>query len=236
MSKTNKKQRRRDKVKKKTDQRPIERFAPCQIYLITPPRIDDLAAFAKTLESTLAAAPVACLQIRLKDMARDDILKAAEILIPIAHQYGTDVLINDDPQIALDTGADGVHLGQLDMDINLAKNLLGEDAIIGVTCHNSKELAFSACSGEASYVAFGAVYDSITKPGAPRAALEIFTWWQEAIETPSVAIGGITPDNALAVIQAGADFIAASSGVWDWPAGPQDAVARLHQLCSPPLA
>ena len=234
MSKTNKKNRRNSKPK--TDQRPIEQFAPCQIYLITPPRIDDISAFAKTLDSVLAAAPVACLQIRLKDTARDDIIKAAEILIPIAHKYGTDVVINDDPQIALETGADGVHLGQSDMDINLAKNMLGADAIIGVTCHNSKELAFSACSGGASYVAFGAVYESATKPGAMRADLEIFTWWQEAIEIPSVAIGGITPSNAQAVIEAGADFIALSSGVWDHAAGPAQAVARLHQHCLQSLA
>ncbi len=222
------------KYKKKSAPKPPPPDAAqdCQIYLLTPPRIDDLDGFAKTLEAVLSAAPIACLQIRLKEAGTDAVIETANTLIPIAHKYGTAVIINDDPQIALETGADGVHLGQLDMDINLAKNLLGADAIIGVTCHNSKELAFSACSGGASYVAFGAYFDSATKPGAMAADLEILTWWHEVVEIPCAAIGGITPLNAKTVIAAGADFIALSSGVWDWPDGPVAAVEQLAALCS----
>ncbi len=205
---------------------------PCQIYLLTPPKINDLAAFAKTLEAVLTAAPIACLQIRLKDTPEQEIIEVANTLIPIAHQYDTLVLINDAPEIAKACGADGVHLGQADMDISLAKELLPRDALIGVTCHNSRELAFSACSGGADYIGFGAFYDTATKLGAQRADLEILTWWQEAIEIPCVAIGGITVDNAMQVITAGADFIALSSGVWDYKHGPEAAVKRLAELCS----
>ena len=210
---------------------PPDAAQDCQIYLLTPPQIDDLSTFAKILEAVLAAAPIACLQIRLKNAHRDEIIKAANTLIPVAHKYGAAVIINDDPQIALETGADGVHLGQSDMNINLAREVLNEGAIIGVTCHNSKELGFRACSDGADYVAFGAFFDSATKPGALRADLEILTWWHEAVEIPCAAIGGITPSNAKAVIAAGADFIAVSAGVWDWPDGPVAAVEQLAALC-----
>lgn len=210
---------------------------PCQLYLLTPPTIDDLSSFAKTLEAVLKAAPVASLQIRLKQASKDDIVRITKTLIPLCRAHNTLVIINDDPQITLETGADGVHLGQLDMNINLARQMLNQDAVIGVTCHNSKELAFKACSDGADYIAFGAYFKTRTKPQAPLADLEILTWWHEAIEIPSVAIGGINPDNAQAVIAAGANFIAVSSGVWDWENGPVEAIKRLHQLCclhSPP--
>jgi len=213
---------------------------PCQLYLLTPPKIDDLGSFAQTLKQVLGAAPIASLQIRLKDAAKTDIIQTAKALIPICHAHDTLVLINDDPEIALETEADGVHLGQSDMDINLARDMLNKDAVIGVTCHNSKELAFTACSDGADYVAFGAFFETKTKPDAALTAvadLEILTWWHDVIEIPSVAIGGITTDNAQAVIAAGADFIALSSGIWDAQGGPVKAAAHLHQLCclhSPP--
>ncbi len=213
---------------------------PCQIYLLTPPRIDDVSAFAKTLEQVLKAALVASLQIRLKDVARETIVETTKILMPIAHAHGTAVIINDDPTIAAESGADGVHLGQWDMmtkggDIKSAKDMLERDAILGVTCHNSKDLAFKAGSGGADYVAFGSFFESKTKPDARSADLELLTWWHDIMEIPSVAIGGITVDNAKAVIAAGADFIAVSAGVWDYADGPESgsvqAVKRLSELC-----
>ena len=208
----------------------------CQIYLITPPKIDDIEAFAKTLDKTLAAAPIACLQIRLKGQynktAEDSvIIQAAELIVPICHTHGTMVIINDSPDLAKTCGADGVHLGQKDMDYLSSRQLLGEDAIIGVTCHNSKELAFAATKSGADYVAFGAIYETSTKDTKYRAELEILTWWNEAVEVPCVAIGGINPSNAADVIKAGADFIAISSGVWDHSDGPEAAAAQLYQLC-----
>ncbi len=213
----------------------------CQIYLITPPHIDDVSAFAITLEQVLKAAPVASLQIRLKGVARDVIVKTTKTLMPLAHAHGTAVIINDDPDIALETGADGVHLGQADLrniiDIKSAQEMLNPGAIIGVTCHNSKDLAFKAGSGGAHYVAFGSFFASKTKPDANPADLELLSWWHDIMEIPSVAIGGITVDNAKTVIAAGADFIAVSAGVWDYPDGPELsgpvlAIKHLSELCA----
>jgi len=205
----------------------------CQIYLVTPPKIDDLDAFASLLAQVLAAAPVSCLQIRLKDTPRDRIVEIAQILHPITQAHDTALIINDDPEIAEEIGADGVHLGQSDMDlvdIKSAQQMLKPGSIIGVTCHNSKNLAFKAGSDGAHYVAFGSFFDSITKPDASPADLELLTWWHETMEIPSVAIGGITVDNAQLVIAAGADFIALSSGVWDYKKGPVQAVKILSDL------
>ncbi len=217
----------------KQNPHPIDK---CQIYLLTPPRIDDVMAFAQTLEAVLKSAPVACLQIRLKETPREHILETANALLPITQAYGAALIINDDPALALEAGADGVHLGQSDLrntiDIKSAQEMLKPGAIIGVTCHNSKDLAFKAGSGGAHYVAFGSFFASKTKPGASPADLELLSWWHETMEIPSVAIGGITPDNAEAVIGAGADFIAVSTGVWDYTDGPARAVKRLSALCA----
>lgn len=203
----------------------------CQIYLITPPAISDLDAFLETLDKALKAAPVACLQIRLKDLDDSALIHMANPICELAQGLDVAVIMNDRPDLAKRVGADGVHIGQDDMDYFSSRELLGGDAIIGVTCHNSKQLAFDAASAGADYVAFGAFFDTPTKQPRSRAELEILSWWQQAMETPVVAIGGITPDNADAVIKAGADFIAVSSGVWDWPDGPNQAVQRLYSLC-----
>jgi len=214
----------------------------CQIYLITPPQIVDLKTFCVSLHAALSAAPVACLQIRLKEMnggpaENSAIIQAARAIKPICHDHGTLVLMNDDPNLAKEAALDGVHIGQNDMDYLSSRELLGGDAIIGITCHNSKELAFKAASAGADYVAFGAFFETQTKAAKHRADVEILEWWQEAVEIPSVAIGGITVENAQQVIMAGADFIAVSSGVWSHPDGPGSAVSQFSQLCqghSPP--
>ncbi|MGJ8564853.1 MAG: thiamine phosphate synthase [Alphaproteobacteria bacterium] len=205
---------------------------PCQLYLITPPVIADMDAFAKDLRAALAAAPVACLQIRLKDLEDIDIIHAADRIVPIAHEFGTDVLINDRPDLVEACRADGTHIGQDDMDYYSSRELLGEDAIIGMTCHNSRELAFQAAMSGADYVAFGAFFETQTKDPKTRAELEILEWWSDTVEIPSVAIGGINISNAKSVIEAGADFIAVSSGVWQHPGGPAEAVLQLSQLCA----
>jgi thiamine-phosphate pyrophosphorylase len=203
----------------------------CQLYLITPPKIDEVPAFLTVLEAALSAAPVACLQIRLKDLEDSALVQAAKPICELAQRLGTVVILNDRPDLVDQVGADGVHVGQEDMDYLSSRELLGGDAIIGVTCHNSKQLAFEAAGAGADYVAFGAFFETTTKEPKTRAELEILSWWQHAMETPVVAIGGITPDNAKAVIKAGADFIAVSSGVWDWPAGAAASVRSLSSLC-----
>ncbi|CAM3720730.1 thiamine phosphate synthase [Litorimonas haliclonae] len=204
----------------------------CQIYLLTPPAIPDIGAFLEELEAALSAAPVACLQIRLKDLNDSALIQAGKAIVPLCHQYGVDVLMNDRPDLVDAIGADGAHIGQDDMDYFSSRELLGGDAIIGVTCHNAKSLAFEAAEAGADYVAFGAFFDTSTKDPKTRAELEILQWWQEAVVIPSVAIGGITVDNAKQVIEAGADFIAVCSGVWNYRDGPAKAVSQLSALCS----
>lgn len=207
---------------------------PCQIYLVTPPVIDDVEAFLPILESALSAAPVACLQIRLKDLDDSALVQAATPICAMAQRFGVAVILNDRPDLVDQIGADGVHIGQEDMDYLSSRELLGGDAIIGVTCHNSKQLAFEAAGAGADYVAFGAFFETTTKEPKTRAELEILSWWQHAMETPVVAIGGITPENAKSVIDAGADFIAVSAGVWQHSDGPAASVQLLSSLCLAP--
>ena len=203
----------------------------CQLYLMTPPRIEDVQAFLIQLEQALTAAPVACLQIRLKGLSDSALIQTAKPICEMAQRHEVAVILNDRPDLVDAVGADGVHVGQEDMDYLSSRELLGGDAIIGVTCHNSKQLAFEAAGAGADYVAFGAFFETPTKDPKTRAELEILSWWQEAMETPVVAIGGITPDNAKAVIEAGADFLAVSSGVWQYPDGVVSSVRQLYSLC-----
>jgi len=213
-----------------------EDIIPCQIYLLTPPVIDDVDAFCKRLESALAGGHVSVLQIRLKDadggkLEDSALIQAAIAITQLCQAAGVSVLMNDRPDIAAQIDADGAHIGQDDMDYYSSRDVLGGDAIIGVTCHNSKELAFAAASAGADYVAFGAFFETSTKNPKSRAELEILSWWQEAVEIPSVAIGGITVSNAAQVIEAGADFIAVCAGVWDYSDGPEAALEQLSELC-----
>ena len=140
------------------------------------------------------------------------------------------VLINDRADIAAETGADGVHIGQSDMSLKDAKKWVGQDGIVGVTCHDSRHLAMLAGEQGADYVAFGAFYPTSTKIAPTKAEPELLTWWQEMMEVPCVAIGGVTPENADALVKAGADFIAVSGGVWSHPDGPAAAISRFNEI------
>lgn len=207
----------------------------CRLYLITPPEVDDIAAFARQLDLALDGGDVACLQIRLKSRAGvpapdSHILNLGRHVIARAQDRGVAVLVNDRPDLAVELGADGVHIGQQDMTYARARKLVGDDAIVGVTCHNSKHLALEAGEAGADYVAFGAFYPTETKDASGRADPELLTWWQQMIELPCVAIGGITVGNAGALVAAGADFIAVSTGVWRHAAGPAEAVRAFNAI------
>jgi len=201
----------------------------CRLYLITPPAIDP-AAFRDTLATALDAGDVACLQLRLKDAADDAIRRAAEILRPVAQERDVAVLMNDRPDLAVETGCDGVHVGQEDVTYAEARRIVGPQAIVGVTCHNSRHLAMTAAEQGADYVAFGAFFATGTKEPKTRAEPEILTWWSDIMEVPCVAIGGITVDNAPALVKAGADFLAVVAGVWDYPEGPAAAVHAFNRI------
>ena len=206
----------------------------CHLYLITPPALD-LESFPDLLDKTLAAGDVACLQLRLKQsdetpVADGLILQAAEKLLPIAHKHDVSLLINDRADLALKVGADGVHIGQDDTPYAEARQTLGQDAIIGVTCHDSRHLAMLAGEEGADYIAFGAFFPTSTKTPSTQATPDLLTWWQETTELPCVAIGGITTENAPILIKAGADFLAVSGGVWGYTHGPEEAVKSFNAL------
>ena len=202
--------------------------ADCRLYLITPSRLDDLAAFGRTLAHALDAGDVAALQIRLKDQSDEVIAAAVDALSPIAQARGVAVILNDRPDLAAKLGCDGVHVGQSDTPLAEARKIMGKEAMIGVTCHDSRHLAMEAAEGGADYVAFGAFFPTTTKEAATHAEPEILTIWQEFMETPCVAIGGINAQNAEVLAKAGADFLAVSAGVWAHPEGPEAAVKAIE--------
>lgn len=197
------------------------------IYLITPPAIADIAAFAALLDETLSAASVACLQLRLKDVGDDDVLAAAAALLPVARRHDVHFLINDRPDLALKAGADGVHVGQEDAGLAEARRLLGPDRTVGVTCHDSYHLAMEAGEGGADYVAFGAFFPTRTKEAPARAGISLIEDWSAMTTVPCVAIGGVTAENCAPLVRAGADFLAVSGAVWNAGDGPAAAIARL---------
>ena len=184
----------------------------------------------KTLEAALDGGDVACLQIRLKNLDDDSLARVVDILRPSAQQRGVAVLLNDHPELAFETGCDGVHIGQEDAPYAQARKAVGADKIVGVTCHNSRHLAMDAGEKGADYVAFGAFYPTETKETLHHADTEILSWWNEVFTIPSVAIGGITVDNARPLVEAGADFLAVSGGVWAFDQGPAAAVAAFNRL------
>ena len=204
-----------------------EKRPPCQLYLISPPAFE-IAAHAAALEEALGTGDVAAYQLRLKDLGDEAILAAAAVLLPICQQADVAFIMNDRVDLAKASGADGVHLGQGDGSAEEARRILGPDAQIGVTCHASRHLAMEAGEAGANYVAFGAFFPTTTKDAPTRADPEILTIWQETMEVPCVAIGGITADNAEGLAKAGADFLAVSAGVWAHPQGPAAAVAALN--------
>jgi thiamine-phosphate pyrophosphorylase len=202
---------------------PVARPA-CRLYVITPSAIDDLEGFADLLEAALDAGDVAALQIRLKPASDAAIERAVRRLGPIARARGVAVILNDRPDLAAALGCDGVHVGQGDAPVAQARRLMGPHAMIGATCHDSRHLAMEAAEAGADYVAFGAFFPTATKETTHRPDPEILTIWQETMEVPCVAIGGITPDNAGDLARAGADFVAVSAAVWKHPEGPAAAV------------
>lgn len=201
----------------------------CRLYAITPPTLPDPARFAEVLDEALAAGDVAALQLRLKDVPDAGIRAAARLLMPIARRHGTAFIMNDRPDLARELGCDGVHVGQDDAPYSEARRLLGAEAMIGVTCHDSRHLAIEAADQGADYVAFGAFFPTTTKEAKHHAGLDLLAWWSEMMVVPCVAIGGITIANCRPLIEAGADFLAVSGGIWNNPAGPAAAVAAFNR-------
>ncbi len=189
-----------------------DRRPPCQLYLISPLDVD--GAFPDRLKRALAAGPVAAFQFRVKDVDQHEAARLAEPLQRICADAEVAFIVNDSISLAKRLGADGVHLGQDDGDPREARSVLGPNAQIGVTCHDSRHLAMEAGEAGADYVAFGAFYPTSTKETRHRPEPVILSWWATLFEIPCVAIGGITPANAALLVAAGADFLAVSNAVW----------------------
>ena len=184
----------------------------CQIYLISP--LDVSGAFPDRLERALDAGPATAFQLRLKDVDQHEAARLAGPLMDICAAREVTFIVNDSIALARRLNADGVHLGQGDGTVAEAREALGREAQIGITCHASRHLAMEAGEAGADYVAFGSFFSSETKASDHRPEPEILTWWQTLFELPCVAIGGITPENAGPLVEAGADFLAVSHGVW----------------------
>lgn len=209
----------------------IER-EPTQLYLISP--LDVTGAFPDRLARALDAAPVAAFQFRVKDVDQHEAARLAEPLQKICADRGVAFIVNDSIGLAKRLGADGVHLGQEDDSVEEARNALGRDAQIGVTCNNSRHLAMDAGDEGADYVAFGAFFPTTTKDVKHMAGLELLEWWQSIFEIPCVAIGGITPENCAPLVKAGADFLAVSGAVWN--GDEEAAVKAFHEAMTGAMA
>ncbi|MDT8404139.1 thiamine phosphate synthase [Sulfuriflexus sp.] len=182
------------------------------LYVITD---DQLSGSHLLMHVQQALTGGACLvQYRSKSGSEAAREYTARAVLELCREHRVPLLINDDAMLAAKIGADGVHLGQADGRIGAARLRLGSGAIIGVTCHASLPLAQSAQAEGASYVAFGRFFDSHTKPEAPPADLGMLREARAALEIPICAIGGITPDNAPALLEAGADMLAVIHGVF----------------------
>jgi thiamine-phosphate pyrophosphorylase len=204
-------------------------LSDCRLYLVSPPRLSP-TNFAGELKDALKGGDVASFQLRLKDVSDDEIRRATDALRPIVQANATAFILNDRPDLARELGCDGVHVGQDDTPYAEARRIMGEDAIVGVTCHDSRHLAMEAAEAGADYVAFGAFFPSRTKEPKTACDIEIIRWWSELMVVPCVAIGGITVENAPVLIEAGADFLAVSAGVWEHRNGPAAAVKAFNGL------
>ena len=197
------------------DEAPIFRPQPaerCSLYLISPQEVG--GAFPDRLKAALEPGVATAFQLRVKDVEDHELARLAEPLQRICADAEVAFIVNDSISLTKRLGADGVHLGQSDGDIKEARATLGPDAQIGRTCHDSRHFAMEAGEQGADYVAFGAFYETTTKPSNYRPDPSILTWWSTVFELPCVAIGGITPANAAPLIEAGADFLAVCQAVW----------------------
>ena len=184
------------------------------VYLISPNQI--YSNFYKDLEKVLSSKKVSFFQLRLKKKPKNLIIKIAKKIKKITKKYKVKFIINDDSKLAREVIADGCHIGQLDNTVSSARKNI-KKKIIGVTCHNSRELALKASKDKADYLAFGSFFKSRLKPNAKKADLKILLWAKKKIKKPIVVIGGITDKNYKKLIKAGANYIAISTFIWNNP-------------------
>lgn len=177
------------------------------VYAITDSALLDNDILIGRVEAALEAG-LCLLQYRNKHDTWQARVEQARKLRDLCERYHTPLIINDDVDLCLEVSAAGVHIGQSDEALKTARSRLGQQAIIGVTCHDRVDLAQKAQSDGASYVAFGRFFSSLTKPEAPPAAIETLASAASSLTVPIVAIGGINAENGAIVLEAGADMLA----------------------------
>lgn len=183
------------------------------LYAITAER-GDQAQLLDEVDAVLRGG-ARLLQYRAKELDAARRETQARALLALCRRRGVPLIINDDSRLAAAIGADGVHLGRDDAGIADARALLGQQAIIGVSCYDSLTLAQDAVAAGADYVAFGSMYPTPRKPRAPRASLALLRAAHEALPRPICAIGGITADRAAELIAAGASMVAVIGDLFD---------------------
>ena len=196
------------------------------IYLISPNKIKN-NSFFHNLNLVLKSNKVSFFQLRLKNENFDKKIQISKRILKICRKNNVKFIINDDPNCALKVNADGCHLGQKDMNINEARKIL-KNKIIGITCHNSTELAKNAASKGANYIALGAFYKTNTKKRTHKADLKTLGKIKKLVKLPVVAIGGINEKNYKKLLLNKADFLAISSYIWNnKKLKPQKAIEKL---------
>ena len=195
-----------------------------RLYLVTPTSAG--LDFADTLAAALDAGDVAAVQLRLKEADDDQWRRTIDALRPVAQSRDVAFLLNDRPDLAAQSGCDGAHVGQTDTPAADARKLLGK-LTLGVTCHDSRDLAMQAGDDGADYVAFGAFFPTTTKDAPTMADPSLILWWSDLMELPCVAIGGINASNCAPLVTAGADFLAVVGAVWAHPDGAAAGVRAL---------
>ena len=199
------------------------------IYLISPTKIEN-GKFYKQLNAVLKTNTVKFFQLRLKKTSKVKILKISKKIKKIVKKYNVIFIINDKPLLAKKIKADGCHIGQKDTDFKKSRKILGRNRIIGVTCHNSKKLAFKASKNGANYIAFGSFFKTSTKKKVIKANLRTLRWARKKIKIPIVAIGGINNLNYKKILMNGANYIACSHYIWkNKNFNPLEAVSKFRQ-------
>jgi thiamine-phosphate pyrophosphorylase len=193
-----------------------------RLYAVTPEEPDTEVLAQKVREALLGGARM--VQYRNKTGTSALRREQCALLIALCRAAGAPLIVNDDLDLALAVGADGLHLGRDDVPVAIARARLGDSMLLGTSCYDRVELAFAARDAGADYVAFGSAYPSTTKPGAPRASAALYREAKSRLDCPIVAIGGITLENAQALIAAGVDAIAVITALFDAP----DIAAAAH--------
>ncbi|TAD91489.1 MAG: thiamine phosphate synthase [Alphaproteobacteria bacterium] len=199
---------------------------PPRLLLITPPQID-LAVFAAALPEVLDAGDVACVQLRFPDLPVEARIAAIRHLVPLIQAQDIAVTIANDVALAVQVGADGVHLEAPSLKAVRAARKALPDGIVGISAGGSRHLALELAEEGVDYVSFGPCFASATVDTPPLESLEPLLWWAEIMTVPAVAVGGITAERATDIASTGVEFLAVCSFVWSHPDGPATAVAAL---------